>query len=214
MMRTTDPFFADYLRELQQVALLTPEEEALLWAQFRAHDDAASRARLIEAYQPLVFKVAMQLRPPDALLMDAIQEGTVGLIEAVERFDPARGVRFSTFATYRIRGAILNALHRERADASLDQLVEETGEAALATEGVLQRVEDEVLAEKVRQVIADLPPRERAALRALMGEAEPRAVAVDLRVSLSHFYRIQRQALERVRAVLAGPPASADAARP
>src|SRR2546428_1831490 len=54
----------------------------------------------------------MQIRPPDVMLMDMLQEGTVGLIEAVERFDPTRAVRFSTFATYRIRGRVLNSLRR------------------------------------------------------------------------------------------------------
>lgn len=118
--------FAEYLRELQKIALLRPSEEADLWRGFRRGGDATSRARLIEAYQPLVFKVVMQLRPPGPLLMDMIQEGSVGLIESVERFDPERGVRFSTFASYRIRGRVLNALDRIRADVSLDQVLAQT----------------------------------------------------------------------------------------
>ncbi|MGH2348712.1 MAG: sigma-70 family RNA polymerase sigma factor, partial [bacterium] len=69
--------FADYLLTLQHVVLLTPAEERALWVRYRVEGDAISRARLIEAYQPLVFKVVMQVRPPDVLLMDMIQEGTV-----------------------------------------------------------------------------------------------------------------------------------------
>ncbi|HEY6101649.1 MAG TPA: sigma-70 family RNA polymerase sigma factor, partial [bacterium] len=122
---------ADYLKELQQVALLDAEEERGHWERFRRDADVRSRARLIEAYQPLVFKVVMQIRPPEVLLMDMIQEGTLGLIEAVERFDHARGIRFSTFATYRIRGCVLNALRRLRPrEYSLD--TEGQGEATLA----------------------------------------------------------------------------------
>src|SRR5262250_1312461 len=108
------PVLTEYLRELHQVELLRPAEERRLWQAYKRRGNRRSRARLIEAYQPLVFKVAMALRLREAVLMDMIQEGTVGLIQAVERFDPDRGVRFSTFASYRIRGRILNALRRER----------------------------------------------------------------------------------------------------
>jgi len=69
----------EYLKELQKVALLTPEDEHRLWHQYRVQGDVDSRLRLIEAYQPLVFKLVMQIRPPDVMLMDMLQEGTVGL---------------------------------------------------------------------------------------------------------------------------------------
>jgi RNA polymerase sporulation-specific sigma factor len=202
--------FGDYLRELQKVHLLAPEEEAGLWHRYRGSGDVDSRGRLIEAYQPLVFKLAMQLRPPEALMMDAIQEGTVGLIEAVERFDPGRGVRFSTFAVYRIRGRMLNALGRRRPEVSLDQLLGD--EPALAVtlgdaeaELSLLRVEDRVLYEQIRAVIANLPERERSILEAYVVRAEPREVARSLRISLSHFYRLQKQAIERVRQAMQAP---------
>src|SRR3989304_166703 len=90
------PVFDDYLRELQKVPLLTPAEEAAFWQRYRHGGDVESRIRLIEAYQPLVFKLAMQLHPPQALLMDTIQEGTGGRIEAGERFDPTRRARLRT----------------------------------------------------------------------------------------------------------------------
>src|SRR2546426_7085180 len=91
----------------------------------------------------------MQIRPPDVMLMDMLQEGTVGLIEAVERFDPTRAVRFSTFATYRIRGRVLNSLRRVRpVGYSLEQ--DGQGGMALATalphpesDDALGEVEDE-----------------------------------------------------------------------
>jgi len=195
-----------YLKELQRVALLTPGEEQLLWEQYRAHGDIDGRLRLIEAYQPLVFKVVMQIRPPDAVLMDMLQEGTVGLIEAVERFDHRRGVRFSTFATYRIRGRVLNSLRRGRpVEYSLEQdgLSEMTLAARLAdpeSEDALGEVEDEAILAQVRAAIEDLPPRERAILRAAYVESrDPRGIAADLRISLSHFYRLHKQALAHVR---------------
>ncbi|MBI3998389.1 MAG: sigma-70 family RNA polymerase sigma factor [Armatimonadetes bacterium] len=200
--------FADYLRELQKVALLSPAEEADLWQAYRYRGEHAGRQRLIEAYQPLVFKIVMQLRPPEPLLMDLIQEGVVGLIEAVERFDPARGVRFSTFATYRIRGRALNALDRVRADVSLEQILGLTEESALArladpaAASALTGVEDRALVEHVLRLIDRLPPRERAVLAAMVGAKEPRRIARELHISLSHFYRLQKQATDRLRAML------------
>lgn len=196
---------ADYLRVLQQVELLTPADERDHWHRYRRQADASSRARLIEAYQPLVFKVVMQVRPPESILMDMIQEGTIGLIEAVERFDHERGVRFSTFATYRVRGRVLNSLRRHgRSAVSLDgdafglapleRLVDPAAEAALLD------VEDAAVLAQMHRILDGLPDRERAILRATYVESrEPRGVAAELRISLSHFYRLQKKAVERIR---------------
>ena len=81
----------DYMKELQSVELLEPDEEAALWRAYKSGGDMVARRRIIESYQPLVFKQAMPYRALPGI-MDVIQEGTVGLIEAVERYDPARGV--------------------------------------------------------------------------------------------------------------------------
>ncbi|OFX14541.1 MAG: hypothetical protein A2V59_00825, partial [Armatimonadetes bacterium RBG_19FT_COMBO_69_19] len=155
----------EYLKELQQVALLGANEELEHWRRYRHDADGDSRLRLIEAYQPLVFKVVMQVRPPAPLLMDMIQEGTIGLIEAVERFDYERGVRFSTFATYRIRGRVLNSLRRDRQQVySLEQ--EGAGDLSLAarladpaSEAALLSVEDAATAVQMRQALEMLPER-------------------------------------------------------
>jgi RNA polymerase sporulation-specific sigma factor len=171
---------------------------------------------LIESYQPLVFKVAMHLRLRETIVMDMIQEGTVGLIEAVERFDPDRGVRFSTFATYRIRGRILNALRRERSGALWLAPQAQTAEAAgdadpprlekvpdPAAADRLAAVEDAVLLDQIVAAIGMLPERERRILRgAYFREEEPRRIAGELKISLSHFYRLQKQALERIKAAI------------
>jgi RNA polymerase sporulation-specific sigma factor len=201
--------FADYLRELQKVELLQPAEEARLWEAFRYGGDAASRQRLIEAYQPLVFKVVMQMRPPEPLLMDLIQEGAVGLIESVERFDPGRGVRFPTFASYRIRGRVLNALDRVRVDVSLDQIsaiaddhVRLSTLSDPAAASALACIEDRAVVARVLAMVEQMPPRERAVLQALVGAMPPRRIASELHISLSHFYRLQKQATDRLRALL------------
>ena len=202
--------FTEYLRELQKVALLPQDEEARLWTTYKCRGSARSRARLIEAYQPLVFKVAMQLHPEDAIAMDMIQEGTVGLIEAVERFDHTRGVRFSTFAAYRIRGQILNALRRERAAAGIlafaahpqESRAERVPDVAAADR--LAAVEDAVLLGQITAAIDRLPEKERRVLRASFFQVEgPQRTASDLRISLSHFYRLQKRALSRIKGSLA-----------
>lgn len=195
--------FSDYLRELQKVDLLSAEEEAAHWRRYRREGDARSRGRIIESYQPLVFKVVMQLRPPDPVLMDMIQEGTIGLIEAVERFDHERGVRFSTFATYRIRGRVLNSLRRDRGPQHVLELMLASRLADPTSEAALAGVEDAAVLVQMHAAIETLPDRERTILRATFIEArEPRRVAGELRVSLSHFYRLQKAALARIRALV------------
>lgn len=192
----------DYLRELHKVALLAPADEARLWRAYKRRGDLAGRRRLIEAYQPLVFKVATALRLREAVLMDMIQEGTVGLIQAVERFNPERGVRFSTFATYRIRGRILNALHRDRRRAAdAGDAAEACGRLAdPAAADALASVEDAVLVRQIVSAIDGLPARERRILRgAFLAAEEPSRIADELKISLSHFYRLQQQALRRIR---------------
>jgi RNA polymerase sporulation-specific sigma factor len=198
----------EYLRDLHAVELLRPADEARCWRAFKRSGDRGSRARLIEAYQPLVFKVAMALRLREPVLMDMIQEGTVGLIQAVERFDPGRGVRFSTFATYRVRGRMLNALRRERghppdaedAAESLARLADGAAADALAS------VEDALVVRQIVSAMAGLPARERRILEgAFLTAEEPARIADELRISLSHFYRLQQQALRRIREMLAPP---------
>ncbi|TMI83818.1 MAG: sigma-70 family RNA polymerase sigma factor [Bacillati bacterium ANGP1] len=204
--------FADYIRELQKIALLRPDQEARLWRAYKGRGNVRSRARLIESYQPLVFKVAMLLRLREEIVMDMIQEGTVGLIEAVERYDPARGARFSTYAAYRIRGRILNALHRERARAAAGS-VQTLPEALLeriqdpGAEDSLAHVEDAVVVEQVVAAIDRLPSRERRILHAFVRKEEPRRIAGELRISLSHLYRLQKQAVQRIQAHLVPVPA-------
>lgn len=99
----------EYLRSIGAIPLLTPEEEYDLAVCARSGDREA-RDRLIEANLRLVVKFAKSYRGRGMSFMDLIQEGNVGLIRAVDRFEPARGFRFSTCATWWIRQAIGRAL--------------------------------------------------------------------------------------------------------
>lgn len=201
--------FDEYVRELRRVRTLTPGEERELWERYKGRQDRQARSRLIEAYQPLVFKVVMGMRLPEAHLMDMIQEGTVGLIDAVERFEPGRGFRFSTYATYRIRGAVLNALRRERARANSLEAPEAPGASLgrledAAAEEALDAVEDAVLAGQLTEGLQRLPPRERAVVEVFyFRPRSPAAAARELGVSVSHLYRLHHRALEALRRWLA-----------
>ena len=98
----------DYLKELQHITLLQPDEERALWQAYKDEGNLEARSRLIEQYQPLVFKEAMRWHIHRDILSDALQEGTLGLIEAVERYDYRRGVAFPLFAVHRTQMRIKN----------------------------------------------------------------------------------------------------------
>src|SRR5215213_7302769 len=90
--------------------------------------DRGARNRMVEANVALVAHIARRLRPPDCPVphSDLVQEGVLGLMQAVERFDPGRGHRFSTYAGWWIRGSMLRALRAVPAAATdADEMVEE-----------------------------------------------------------------------------------------
>lgn len=94
-----------YLSEIGRAQLLTADEEKLL-ARAARNGSMASRQRMIECNLRLVVKVARSYINRGLPLLDLIEEGNLGLIRAVEKFDPERGFRFSTYATWWIRQSI------------------------------------------------------------------------------------------------------------
>src|SRR5262245_57411397 len=98
-----------YLREIRRYTLLSRAEEVSL-AKRIERGDARARERLIEANLRLVVSVASRYQHHGAPLLDLIQEGTLGLIRASERFDWRRGTKFSTYATAWIRQAVDRAV--------------------------------------------------------------------------------------------------------
>ncbi len=98
-----------YLREIGQVKLLTPQEEIELAARIKKGDKKA-REQMIKANLRLVVKIAHDYENYGLPLLDLINEGNIGLMKAVERFDPAKGGKLSTYGSWWIKQAIKRAL--------------------------------------------------------------------------------------------------------
>src|SRR5882762_6474095 len=98
-----------YLREIGQVKLLTPQEEIVLAKRIKRGDEKA-REQMIKANLRLVVKIARDYENQGLPLLDLINEGNIGLMKGVERFDPTKGAKLSTYASWWIKQAIKRAL--------------------------------------------------------------------------------------------------------
>lgn len=98
-----------YLREIGKIEMLTPEEEQDI-ARRIAEGDTTAKKRLSEANLRLVVSIAKRYLGRGMPLLDLIQEGNLGLIKAVDKFDPSKGFKFSTYATWWIRQSVSRAI--------------------------------------------------------------------------------------------------------
>jgi RNA polymerase primary sigma factor len=173
-----------YLRDISRYQSITLEQEQIL-AQAARQGDAEAREQLIHAHLPLVVRVAKIYMPPCDEIMDLIQEGNIGLIYAVDKFDSTRGTKFSTYAFYWINKHIQRFLnHEPDALVSLDTELTDSSEYLLLSDTIADRstilggqtiqhidtkIEHEELQSKVREMLSHLPEREREVLRLLYG---------------------------------------------
>ena len=199
--------FSDYIKKLADVQKLTPGEERELWRAYKEHGDEAARRRLIESYQPLVFREVAPYRARSSV-MDAVQEGTIGLIEAVERYDPRRGVAFSLYAVHRVRGRILNFLRREgQVDLPCLEADTETETAkdllVDVRPSVAELAEHHALVGVLGAAMERLPARERRVLEGVtIGGAHAQTMAASLGVTPAQIYRLQKNGIRRIRGML------------
>lgn len=201
-----------YLGELKKIRLLTAEEEQLLWQDFKETDNLDCRRKIIESYQPLVFKAAANWQTDETTLMDIIQEGTVGLIEAVENYDYTRGVAFSIYASHRIRGRMLNYMEREgkRKFTYMDTPITNDEESYTLGDlivdnapAVAYQAEQNYLVSQVKSALDRLPAKEQLVLNGVfLEDQEHKQLAETLDLSVSHVYRLQKQGIRRIRGML------------
>ena len=138
-----------YLKEIGRVPLLTAEEEVELARRMEA-GDASARHRLEEANLRLVVSIAKRYVGRGMLFLDLIQEGNLGLLKAVEKFDYSKGYKFSTYATWWIRQAITRALaDQARTIRSPVHMVETINKLVRVSRSLLQELGRDATAEEI-----------------------------------------------------------------
>lgn len=224
---------------------------AAMWRGFVGSRDPSMRSRLFSFYQPYAKRLAVRLyvlrRDNSVPFADYLQYAHVGLVESIDRYEPERPVLFETFASYRIRGAILNGLAKESelsaqrqywaermrervrslqpealeqadVDESLDGFVDLTVGLALglllespaepADESPVSNpyaaAELGQLVRRMRELVADLPERERTLIELHYFHHELfQDIAVRLDVTKGRVSQLHSQALQRLKARLA-----------
>ncbi|HEY8908850.1 MAG TPA: RNA polymerase sigma factor RpoD [Desulfosporosinus sp.] len=145
-----------YLKEIGRVSLLSAEEEISLAKRMEAGDEEAKR-RLAEANLRLVVSIAKRYVGRGMLFLDLIQEGNLGLIKAVEKFDYTKGYKFSTYATWWIRQAITRAIADQARTIRIPvHMVETINKLIRVSRQLLQELGREPAPEEIAKVM-DIP---------------------------------------------------------
>lgn len=194
----------EYKSFLATLTKLSREEEEELWKQYKEKDLLEARQSLIEHYQPLVFREAMKYGLQEAVTLDLIQEGTVGLMEAVERYDPSLGVAFSLYALHRVRGRMLNFLRKNGAEVLLEDGEEEK---VFLTEAIpdtaFESADKSVLNIAVSHAVSRLPLKEQDVIRRVYLNEQTAAETADaMDVSTAYVYRLEKRGIRRLRGML------------
>ena len=173
-----------YLRDISRYQPITQEQELTLALRARQGDTEA-REQLIHAHLRMVVNIARQYQRPGVEMLDLIQEGNIGLITAVDKFDPTQGNRLTTLAFYWINKHIQRFLNNEPDDlVSLDMEINDGAAILLFSDTIedkgtilgdptIQNIETQLenqeLQQLVHNLLATLSPREQEVLRLLYG---------------------------------------------
>ncbi len=142
-----------YLKEIEVSPLLTAEEE-VYYSRLALKGDTAARDKMIECNLRLVVKIARRYMNRGLALLDLIEEGNLGLIRAVEKFDPERGFRFSTYATWWIRQTIERGLMNQTRTIRLPiHVIKELNTYLRAARKLTQELNREATAEDVAKLL-------------------------------------------------------------
>jgi RNA polymerase sigma factor (sigma-70 family) len=192
----------EYIQSLSSVQMLSREEEALLWKRFKEEGDEEARGTLIENYQPLVFREAMKYRVQEAVLLDLLQEGAVGLMEAAEGYNHKLGIAFSLYAVHRIRGRMLDFLKTQGTDISIDGV--EDGESwMISPDLAFETADRSFLQSAVGSAMERLPQRERDVIRSVfLREQTVAETAGEMDVTTAYVYQLEKRGIKRLRGML------------
>jgi RNA polymerase sigma factor (sigma-70 family) len=174
-----------YLRDISRYPQTITQEQELTLALRARQGDMEAREQLIHAHLRMVVHIARQYQRPGVEMLDLIQEGNIGLITAVDKFDPTQGHRLTTLAFYWINKHIQRFLNNEPDDlVSLDMEIYDGSETLLLSDTIEDRatilggqtiphidavMENEELQSKVREMLSRLSEREQEVLRLLYG---------------------------------------------
>lgn len=165
----TDAGFQQYLRDIAQFPLLTREEEVVL-AKKISKGDQKARAHMVRSNLRLVVKIARDYSNYGLPLLDLISEGNIGLMKAVERFDPAKGGKLSTYAAWWIKQSIKRALANQGKTIRLpvhlvDKISKIRRVSTQMTEELGREPTDDELAEEIGLAVAKVTALKAAAVR-------------------------------------------------
>ena len=207
-----------YLQDISKYPQLSPQEELTLATRARQGDTEA-RNQLIHTHLRMVINIARQYLRPDVEMLDLIQEGNIGLIKAVDKFDPTQGHRLTTLAFYWINKHIQRFLdHEPKNLVSLDMEIYDGSETLLLSDTIEDKgtilggptiphidavMENEERQRQLRQIWSRLSEHERKILRLLYGIDLRRSYTVSevakmLRVSKVRVCQLRDRALTRM----------------
>jgi len=185
-----------YLAEIRKFPILTQEEETALGRRLRNHGDREAAYRLVTSHLRLVAKIAMGYRGYGLPIADIISEGNLGLMQAVRRFDPERGIRLSTYAMWWIKATIQDFVLRSW---SLVKITADTAHKKLffklrQSKSAISALED-----------GDLRPEQAKTIATNLRVSEREVVNMDRRLrgdlslnSRAHYEQEGSEALERL----------------
>ena len=174
-----------YLRDISRYPQPITQEQELTLALRARQGDTEAREQLIHTHLRMVVNIARQYQRPGVEMLDLIQEGNIGLITAVDKFDPTQGHRLTTLAFYWINKHIQRFLNNEPDDlVSLDMEINDGAAILLLSDTIedkgtilgdptIQNIETQIenqeLQQQVHNMLATLSPREQEVLRLLYG---------------------------------------------
>jgi len=208
-----------YLRDINKYRPLTPEQELTLFNQMHLGHQSA-RDQLICAHLLLVVNIARRYTHPGTDIMDLIQEGNIGLMHAVDIFDPTQGTRFTTYAVYKIHKQIQRFLNKnddrmisldinvDNGDENLrlSDTIEDKDNTMMEqqVEDIQTRMEQEEVKEQLQEKLKTLSSHELQVLRLLYGldgypEMSYEEVALHMGIRADSVRRIKMRAIRKIK---------------